>query len=512
MTRSLVRLERLEDRSVPAGNVTAEQVGTVLTLIGDDLSNSIRLLPGSQPNEIVVQGDATTVNGSATPQVFTGVENFDAHLLDGNDAVLVEGVQISTGFGSVIRIDGNAGNDRIEFTNTTINAGGIDVLIYGERVFETFASGTSGNDTIRLTGTSLTSQFGTSLKIYGDTNEGGVITGGNDEITIADSVIAARWFFTFVQVEIVGSSILNHGGQTSTIGGGNDRISIANSTIEAVGDPFSFQSNLNVTIVGDINDVRDATLEFTGADASGTIGGGNDDISITDTNISVSGPNTGTSQTAVLIAGDRNFVSGFLPENTATATIGGGNDKITIANSTISTTGGNSNGTFVEIHGDAIQVLGTGGDNTRSVIGGGNDRISVTDTPIIADGPLGDAAALVIHGDATTIFSGVSTLGGGNDTVTLRNIDFAGTAPDDMTGFIIDTGAGNDRLDIADSTAHLYIVHLGDGNDRLTFTNNFIRTEASLDGGPGNDRLVADGNTGPGALIWFNFEDADVTP
>ena len=81
-----------------------------------------------------------------------------------------------------------------------------------------------------------------------------------------------------------------------------------------------------------------------------------------------------------------------------------------------------------------------------------------------------------------------------------------------MTGFIIDTEIGNDRLEITDSAAHFYFVSLGDGDDRLTITGNFIGTEASLDGGPGFDRLSAHDNTGPGALIWFNFEDTDVTP
>ena len=107
---------------MPAGNVLAEQVGPTLTLIGDDVNNQIRVLPGSQPNEVVVHGDGTTVNGSTTPQVFTGVENLFGHMLKGNDSLQLIGVNISSPGFSQVFVDGNAGSDRIELINTTIHA------------------------------------------------------------------------------------------------------------------------------------------------------------------------------------------------------------------------------------------------------------------------------------------------------------------------------------------------------------------------------------------------------
>lgn len=140
-------LQRLEDRTVPAGNITATLAGTTLTLIGDDLSSTVQVLPGTATNEVVVQGSGTTVNGSSAPQVFTGVENLVAHLLDGNDWLTVQNVSISAPSFSQVFVDGNAGNDRIELIGTTIQAVDfIDLQIYGERVIGGFASGTSGND------------------------------------------------------------------------------------------------------------------------------------------------------------------------------------------------------------------------------------------------------------------------------------------------------------------------------------------------------------------------------
>jgi hypothetical protein len=506
--------ERLEDRSVPAGNVLAEQVGNTLTLIGDDLNNQIRLIPGSQPNEVVVQGDSTTVNGSADPQVFTGVENLFAHMLKGNDSLQLIGVNISSPGFSQVFVDGNAGSDRIELIDTTIHAvGSVDLQIYGDRVFGEFDSGATGNDTIRILNSSLTANAFVSVRLVGETNNGGVVTGGNDEITIADSnLIAEGGFFHQVSIEIYGEINTSLGGQTSTIGGGNDKISITGTTIVASSElfNFSFQNIISVTIVGDFNDVHAIVPEtFTGEDAAGSIGGGNDSIDVTDTSMSVRGVNFGTSQTGMTIIGDRNFVSGFLADDTTSATIGGGNDSINVIDSSLSTTGGPSNGSFVEIRGEDIQVAGPDGASTTSTIGGGSDRINVMNTPIFARGEFASGAALVIFGDFVNAFlSGVSIIGAGNDRVNVHNLQLPDSTPNDFFAIIVDAGIGDDRVEITNSSARFFIVHLGEGDDTLTFNSNQIGEEASLDGGAGFDRLTALGNTG--LLIQFGFEDVEM--
>src|SRR5262245_33616028 len=92
--RRRLSLERLEDRATPAGNVLAIQAGAFLMLTGDDLANNVLLLPGSAPNEIVVQGVDTTINGSTDPQTFTGVSDLDAELLGGDDQLIASGIVI----------------------------------------------------------------------------------------------------------------------------------------------------------------------------------------------------------------------------------------------------------------------------------------------------------------------------------------------------------------------------------------------------------------------------------
>jgi hypothetical protein len=118
-------LERLEDRVTPAGNVLASQAGTTLTLTGDELDNSVLLLPGGAPNEIVVQGVGTTVNGSSDPQTFTGLENVIANMNGGNDQLTADGIVISGGLvNNQFIVDGGAGDDRIELLNSTIHSCG----------------------------------------------------------------------------------------------------------------------------------------------------------------------------------------------------------------------------------------------------------------------------------------------------------------------------------------------------------------------------------------------------
>jgi hypothetical protein len=409
-------------------------------------------------------------------------------------------------------VDGNAGDDRIELIDTTIRVVDfLDVQIYGERVFETFASGTTGNDTIQMIRTNLLSRAFISVKVYGETNQGGVVTGGNDTITIADSVLrAAGGFFHSVQLEVVGDSNASLGGQTSTVGGGSDQIAVRDTTIAAASDAFSFGNSVSVNIVGDFNDVRAFNPDtFGGEDAAATVGEGNDRIEVTNSDITVSGPNSGTSQVSVTIVGDRNYLGGFLPDDATAATIGGGNDEITFAGSTVSATGAISNAAVVEIRGEDIQAIGPDGASTTSTVGGGNDRIGVTDTAVVADGELGDLAALVVRSEYLTAFgSGASVVGGGNDRVAVRNVRLPGTAANDFRSIMVETGSGNDRVEVADSAARHFTVHTGDGNDRLTFTANVIGTEASLDGGPGFDRLAAHGNTGLVIVLGFEDEDA----
>jgi hypothetical protein len=86
-------IEVLEDRAVPAGNVTATLLdrGT-LRVTGDTANNSIAVLAEAGSANITVQGwgaDTTTVNGQGQA-TFVGVTEIQLDLQEGNDRVWVD--------------------------------------------------------------------------------------------------------------------------------------------------------------------------------------------------------------------------------------------------------------------------------------------------------------------------------------------------------------------------------------------------------------------------------------
>jgi hypothetical protein len=83
--RTPLVLETLESRENPNGTVTAVQVGTTLTLTGDDDNNVIQLKQVG--GDITVTGTNTTITGGPT---FSGVTSIRAFMRDGNDTVTTD--------------------------------------------------------------------------------------------------------------------------------------------------------------------------------------------------------------------------------------------------------------------------------------------------------------------------------------------------------------------------------------------------------------------------------------
>ena len=71
----------------------------------------------------------------------------------------------------------------------------------------------------------------------------------------------------------------------------------------------------------------------------------------------------------------------------------------------------------------------------------------------------------------------------------------------------IDTGAGEDEVDVEASAFDRFFAQLGDDNDRLTVRANLVRLETALNGGAGAaDRLLNEGNDFRGAFSTSGFE------
>lgn len=506
------RLECLEDRAVPAGNVLATQAGAAITLVGDDLGNAVQLRTGGLPGEVVVLGVNTTVNG-ARQQVFTGVARIDADLRGGDDRFKADGLALAAAAGASLVVDGGPGDDRIELTDTSVRAdggptGGAIVQVYGERVGPG-SPPTTGNDTIRLTGTTVASDgpFSNSafLGVYGERNEGGTVTGGNDTIAVTDTVITAGRSLSendVASLEVYGDYNAGTGKQASTIGGGDDTITVSGTTVVSGGDSADFAS---LTIYGDLNA---ASGDAPGGTTAATIGGGNDTITVTDSAVSATGG--GFADVANLtIFGDRNSAVGYFPGTTTAATVGGGDDTIRVAGTAVGAVGGLIVTTAgVDITGDYSNVFNSPA-GTTAVVGGGNDAIAVTGASVSVTGPEGgfNFAGLSVTGENTADpgSTGGGVVGGGGDEVALRGVSVTG----DIAVTVIDTGIGDDRLSVTDSAPAFFFAALGDGDDEVKLNANTF-TSASLDGGPGHDRLSAHDNTG--TLVWVDFEEVNATP
>ncbi len=84
--RVVLSPEALEDRDVPAGNVTAFVSGGVLQITGDSADNRIWVMGLEDGKAIIAPLDNTTINGVQAPQILGGIAfAYNAQMGAGND-------------------------------------------------------------------------------------------------------------------------------------------------------------------------------------------------------------------------------------------------------------------------------------------------------------------------------------------------------------------------------------------------------------------------------------------
>ncbi|MEZ6132203.1 MAG: peptidylprolyl isomerase [Planctomycetaceae bacterium] len=189
-SRPVARLERLEPRTLLAGDVTVALRLQSAVLTGDAADNSIQILVAD--GNVVARGiDGTTINGSAADFVLaTGTSTVEgsviAHLAAGNDTLSIDGVTI----GGSVHVSGGQGNDRLGLLNSTtvvhhvVMSGNVgdDIISLQDAIIGRNASllGGSGNDVISVASTLVARH----LTILGG--------GGNDDIVVDTSQAAGR--------------------------------------------------------------------------------------------------------------------------------------------------------------------------------------------------------------------------------------------------------------------------------------------------------------------------------
>lgn len=92
---SSFRIEKLEDRILLAGNITAIQSGSQLVINGDADDNVIYVTNDGGAGTIEVAGlDGETVNGAAGPDDFSGITHIVVRGRAGDDVVIVNAIDI----------------------------------------------------------------------------------------------------------------------------------------------------------------------------------------------------------------------------------------------------------------------------------------------------------------------------------------------------------------------------------------------------------------------------------
>jgi cyclophilin family peptidyl-prolyl cis-trans isomerase len=180
--------EQLEQRTLLAGNLTAQLVGQTAFLSGDSANNSMEILVDN--GNVVLRGlDNTTINGATSELVITTGSSAMGDLITslgtGNDRLVVNGVTINGN----VTVDGGAGDDQIGVINSTVNG-------------RATLNGNAGADTVSL----QTSTVIGAVRVNGGDDADMIVlstaalsgrlrvSGGrsNDDIVVDDSTIAGN--------------------------------------------------------------------------------------------------------------------------------------------------------------------------------------------------------------------------------------------------------------------------------------------------------------------------------
>lgn len=489
--RSALQVEHLEDRTVPAGNVSVTQIGTELRVIGDAAANNFTIL-GRGPGVVEIRGHGTTVNGGSAKVTVTGVEWLRVAGRANDDVIKTRDLEIAQ-----VNVFGEGGNDVLELSGTR----GVDLpsYYYDDRGLDLGVSGGSGDDTIRIIGTEVEGNFA-SIGIEGND--------GRNDITIDDTrvePVAGGWggfLYLYVYGEFTG---------VPRVG---DTITIDHLQVEGVApdsEPYLGWIPWSVNIYGGDADeafrLRNWDLSARGSDTD--IYGdtyvygaeGTDRIEVENVSMSLSTP-AGIGRNNQLLSSfdaDQVMMRNVRHEGGVFDGTGSWGSVLSISTAeadlrnvmVISATGYASLGLYSPFEDSTraasftlanVTISGGGaGGFTDVYTGDGNDSFHVTNSEL---GSVG------------------MNLGEGNDTLTFVNVGF--NVPRYVFGEFeyggMFTGGGDDTVSFTNCDGETVHLDTGDGDDTVSLTNCAFLA-ADLFGGDGDDELNLTNNTG-----LFNFD------
>ncbi len=183
-------VERLEDRTVLSGNVTAslDPVTGLLSIIGDASDNAIAISQGAKGTAIITGETKTAVNGAAAAG-FDNVTGISVQFLDGNDRVKINSVVLP----GALSITAGTGSDTITLGNSTLPQADITVA--------TDTTGAQGNNcSVDIRNDAITGNASITTGNGYVLNVGQTVVGGLLSITMGDGGVNAFESLTLVDV------------------------------------------------------------------------------------------------------------------------------------------------------------------------------------------------------------------------------------------------------------------------------------------------------------------------
>jgi hypothetical protein len=441
-------LERLEDRTLLSGNVTATVTTSGnLTVVGDAKGNEI-LIQSTSSGALQVSSldGTTTINGGSSPFTATGVTgNVAVFMKQGADVVDVGGSGLLTNLPGNLFVDTGSGNDTVAVENASVTG---SIALFGGAGNDTLTVGSSSSEAPVTVGGSVYIVGGTgnsnTIAVF-DANITGDLrifsSGADDQVQVGfDAGLGIIGVDQTAHVNVGGNLEITTPGDNHcwSYGFGYDSWSMGGNNWNAFGKSFSSLLgifNLGQTLSNDL-----AFLQgWCGGEGGNWCGGhgngdtsGSEDVSLAD--VSVTGNvkiHTGNGADQILLG------AAPVPSGDTSAPLNLVFGPVTIGGN-LHVKGGNGNNTVLL---DGISVTG----NTKVHTGSGNDDIAV----------LGNAGS------------------------------FTGT-------FTINSGSGNDKIAMINGATFLssVTINAGRGADVMWVAQDLFMGSVTINGGPGTDTLL----------------------
>lgn len=507
------RVEHLEPRDVPAGNVTASFVdygyGPILWVEGDDLDNSVVLTSGGD-NVVVMKGINTTVNGGSKAVTFTGFDSVFMNVGAGDDTVRGSGLRFR---GSApddymsVWVTAGEGDDTVRFTDTTAVDTQLDLAVDADAGNNPI----NGDDRIEFIGTTVHGRS-LSLRAFADSMSfPGEVADGSDTVTISNTKLT---YSSAEPGDYAGLFIQALMGEYSLTGEATDRLTVDNVSADLSADyPSAYfdviTGNSHDTVRYSNIDIRlDALASYSvdwwhseWYDETGGYGGV-DDLSLKNVNITATYPEgDGWGYTYGTFLTELADVSNVHVRTDGSILLGVTSDRADFRNVTLvsdnetATLGVNSRGDF------GMPMAFESSDFRLSnvhIAGSPDLEVSSGITFYQASDSPNRTTLVNCSADLLYNYTFFAIGANGDDEMTITNCRFGDVS--------IDTGDGDDTVTLTNNTLGEVDLRLGDGDDTAVLKNNSAATSIAIDGGNGWDSLIAWGNIAPD----FTTEDFEV--